>query len=93
MGDNYDKLYIIIILGLIGAFVYWFQTQKDKVLYCSRCKNKVKPRHSHSPLRKHEQKKVRFNDKEEFISDNQESIDSLDSADSHKNNDDISIDM
>jgi len=90
MGDNYDKLYIIIILGLIGAFVYWFQTQKEKVLYCSRCKNKVKPRHS---LRKHEQKKVRFNNKDEFISDNQESIDSLDSADSHKNNDDISIDM
>ena len=93
MGDNYDKLYIIIILGLIGAFVYWFQTQKDKVLYCSRCKNKVKPRHSHLSLRKHEQKRVRFNEKEEFINDNQESIDSLDSADSHKNNDDISIDM
>jgi hypothetical protein len=99
MGDNYDKLYIIIILGLIGAFVYWFQTQKDKVLYCSRCKNKVKPRHSHSlshshsPLRKREQKKVRFNDKDEIINDNQESIDSLDSADNHKNNDDISIDM
>jgi len=84
MGNNYDKLYIIIILGMIGAFVYWFQTQKEKKIYCSRCKNKLKQKQTEQIKKS---KKVRFQEEQEIITDNYSSLDSA------ENQDDISIDM
>ena len=81
MSDGNYKLYIIIILGLIGGFIYWFQFKKKK-LYCNNCKIKIK--------------KVRFQEKEEIINNKIVDSDSLeiDSVMTSDNKDDnISIDM
>ena len=88
MSESNDKLYIIIILGLIGGFIYWFHFKKQK-LYCHNCKIKIK------------KKKVRFQKKEEIINkknvnNNITDLDSLelDSVMTSENKDDnISIDM
>jgi hypothetical protein len=44
-----DKLYIIIFLGMIGIFIYWYQTQiettknkgKSEKVYCAGCKKRM----------------------------------------------------
>lgn len=50
---NSDKLYVIIIIGMIGVFIYWYQTRldqeslnenrsnKDQQVYCSGCKQRM----------------------------------------------------
>ncbi len=35
-----DKLYIIVILGMIGFFIYWYQTRLDQPIECPKCKKK-----------------------------------------------------
>lgn len=37
-----DKLYIIVILGMIGFFIYWYQTRLDDPPECRRCKKSDK---------------------------------------------------
>ena len=44
-----DKLYLIVILGMIGFFIFWYQTRLDetasdespKEIYCSGCKKRL----------------------------------------------------
>lgn len=45
---NSDKLYVIIIIGMIGIFIYWYQTRLDQDLrienqkvYCADCKRRM----------------------------------------------------
>ena len=42
-----DKLYVIIIIGMIGIFIYWYQTRLDleaqtsSEVYCAGCKRRM----------------------------------------------------
>jgi len=44
-----DKLYVILIIGMIGIFIYWYQTRLDQeanaehnqTVYCAGCKRKM----------------------------------------------------
>ena len=36
MSDNSDKIYIIIILCMVGFFIYWYQSSKNN--YCPLCR-------------------------------------------------------
>ena len=40
-----DKLYVIIIIGMIGIFIYWYQTRLDaeynEKVYCANCRCKM----------------------------------------------------
>lgn len=36
-GTGNDKLYIIVILAMIGCFIYWYQSRLDASSYCERC--------------------------------------------------------
>lgn len=95
-----DKLYIIIILLIIGFFVYCYQTKfnTSSSNQCPKCNNnkssskKSKKNKIKSCLKKKNnkaKKTVKFENKKDQPNDNI-SIDSLDSADLsniHKNND------
>jgi hypothetical protein len=45
---NTDKLYVIIVIGMIGIFIYWYQTRLDieshnkkEKVYCAECSRKM----------------------------------------------------
>ncbi len=37
MTESNDKIYIIIILGMVGLFVYWYHTQHKNGNNCKKC--------------------------------------------------------
>ena len=60
-----DKMYIIIIVGMIGIFVYWYQTRLDELnrvekkekttdhkVYCSGCKRGMVKRSKKASIKK-----------------------------------------
>jgi hypothetical protein len=66
-----DKLYIVLVLSIIGLFIYWYQKNLAPPV-CQKCiKRKNRKRHS-----KNNKKTVRFKDNDTDIS-----LDSLDSSD------------
>ena len=83
-----DKLYIVIVLAIVGMFVYWYQKRMDN-MECRKCikrKNRSNKRKKTRNKNKSILKTVRFKDNDTDIS-----LDSLDSSDhlgSVSNNDD-----
>ena len=93
MSDTNDKLYIVIILGIIGFFIYWYQTHNK--MACNNCNtmkkssnNKNKRTHRRKEKYNDDKKKknVRFrnpvNDEDSIVS--LASLDSIDRNDTQK---------
>tara|TARA_B110000908_G_C9832001_1_gene261745 strand:- start:195 stop:494 length:300 start_codon:yes stop_codon:yes gene_type:complete len=75
-----DKLYIVLVLVLVGIFIYWYQKRIDNI-ECQKClKRKNRRRNKRKPnvdiAKKSVLKTVRFKDNETDVS-----LDSLDSSD------------
>lgn len=82
MSDSNDKIYIIIILAMVGFFVYFYQSKIDAIYEKTRCMKCE--RHK----KKKKKKIVKHNDESEI------SLDSLDTSDKgNKDKDTASIDM
>lgn len=90
MANSNDKFYIIIILGMIGFFIYWYQTKLNITESCSKCKYKESKEKNHT-RKKHIEKKKKLNkvvsfkidaDKKKKETDTDiSSLESLDSSD------------
>ena len=91
MASSNDKFYIIIILGMIGFFIYWYQTKLNNITdSCANCKYKESKEKKHI-RNKHREKKKKPNKVVSFKIDTEKqkketdtdisSLDSLDSSD------------
>ena len=61
MSGSSDKIYILIIFGMFGFFVYWYQLNgNSKCLLCAKSLNKSKQKNKHKKHKKN--KTVRFSD-------------------------------
>lgn len=87
MSDGNDKIYIIIILVMIGGFIYWYQTKLDTHNECKKCNRRKKQvkncaKYENPKIKnKSEKKKKKVTFKNE---DTDISLDSLDSSDQEK---------
>lgn len=64
--NSNDKVYVIIILIMIGCFVYWYQTRLDLHTECESCKkrkHRQKKHHQKSSLNKKPINPSNFNQK------------------------------
>ena len=94
-----DKFYILIILGMMGFFIYWY---KDNIFECKQCKN-IDYKKNKQSIKKHKKKNksvsFKIEKKNEILpndTDNASDVSSLDSLDSSdhaiKSKDDSDID-
>lgn len=76
MTESNDKLYIIIILAMIGFFIYW--SQKNANIECDECKKrKLRYEKNKNTEKKHTKYIKKIENDNEIIRENMKSVNSV----------------